>query len=192
MKNAFLAFGIVTALLGTSSAMAADVVTPAAFDWSGFYAGAQVGAAFSRPNEQGSSSLPAVANEFTGGLNAQVLKQHNHLVFGAIVDGNLSTALASQTCPNVTRTCQDGSGGDFSLRGKLGFAANKFMFFGTGGWGWADYQKNSFVTANGSAPLNDRRLLSGWVAGAGISYAVNPHWIANVEYLHYDLGSANT
>jgi len=29
----------------------------------------------------------------------------------------------------------------------------------------------------------------GWSAGAGVEYAVAPHWILSAEYLHFDLGS---
>jgi outer membrane immunogenic protein len=29
----------------------------------------------------------------------------------------------------------------------------------------------------------------GWAAGAGVDFAVTPHWVLSAEYLHVDLGS---
>ena len=191
MKLAFAAAALAL-MLGGTSAFAADM-PPAFHDWTGFYIGAQGGAAFTRPNEQVTSDLPASATEVSGGVNAQVLYQMDQFVFGAVADGNLSTPFASQTCvTDATRTCKTGSGSDFSLRGKLGFAQDNFMVYGTGGLGWADYQVNSYKTSDGSGALNDQRTLNGWVAGAGLSYAFSSNWISTMEYLHYDLGSGTS
>jgi outer membrane immunogenic protein len=179
-------------LLGGTAASAADLSGPMPFDWSGFYVGVQGGLDLTQPNEVAPTALPGSATEVSGGINAQTLYQTDSVVFGAILDGNIATPIASQSCPVTTRTCQAGSGGDFSLRGKLGYAQDNFLLYGTGGWGWADYQAKSYVTADGSALTADQRLLNGWVAGAGVSYAINSNWIANVEYLHYDLGSGTS
>ncbi len=192
MRLAISAFVFALAI-GEGSALAADVMVPMPLDWTGFYVGAQAGGAISRPNEKGSSDLPSSDTEITGGVNAQALYEMDQFVFGTIVDGNLSTALASQACTsNTALTCKDGSGGDFSVRAKLGYAFDNVLLYGTGGWGWADYQMKSFKTSDGSGAFSDQRLLNGWVAGAGLSYAINEKWITSVEYLHYDLGSSNS
>ena len=57
-----------------------------------------------------------------------------------------------------------------SLRGRLGFAFDKFLVYGTGGVAFEDF--------------ND----SGWVAGGGVEYAFTPNWSVKVEYLYFDLG----
>src|SRR5215471_16031561 len=31
---------------------------------------------------------------------------------------------------------------------------------------------------------------SGWYAGAGVDWALNPNWVVGVEYRHYDFGTA--
>ena len=175
----------IAVLLGTSSVMAADIVQPG-YDWTGFYLGAQAGADMYNANNVGSSSLPN-STGIEGGLNAQFLKQFNQLVIGAVVDGNVSSNNASGWCTTSNNTsCTLSSGWNASVRGKLGFAADKVMFYGTGGWGWADFNKTS-------SHNNDyRSTLNGWVAGAGIGYAVNDNWSLNLEYLHYDLGSGTT
>ena len=188
-----VAAALMGVLMSSSSVLAADMMPPGPLEWTGFYLGGQAGGALSRPNETGSSELPSSDLEIAGGVNAQALYQMDDFVFGAVIDGNISGPLASQTCTvATTRTCQDGSSENFSARGKLGFAFDNIMIYGTGGWGWADYQKKSFLTADGSAALSDQRTLSGWVAGAGLSYAINDKWISNVEYLHYDLGSSSS
>ena len=185
-----MAFG---GLMMSGAAMAADVVPVPAFDWTGVYFGAQVGVDMLHPKHAPlpfNSSIQPEATGASGGLSVQVLKQSGQFVFGGVADFNLSTANASAPCRNVVWTCADGSNWNGSIRAKLGVAPGKFMIYGTGGWGWADFHGSTLSPANVSFP--DSKVLNGWVAGGGISMAINPKWTANIEYLHYDLGSGST
>jgi outer membrane immunogenic protein len=60
-----------------------------------------------------------------------------------------------------------------SARGRAGFAFDRFLAYGTGG-----------------AAFNDFDDL-GWVAGAGVEYAVSDALSVGVEYLHYDFDEAD-
>jgi outer membrane immunogenic protein len=83
-----------------------------------------------------------------------------------------------------------------TIRGRAGFAVDHWLFYGTGGVALDDvkysnsYQAFSplgagfdFETATAS------QTRTGWAAGAGIDYALYPHVILSVEYLHVDLGT---
>lgn len=177
---------------GVASAFAADVVAPApaAIDWSGFYLGAQTTIDLVHFNEVTPFNLASATN-IGGGLNAQYLHQRDRLVFGLVVDGNLLTGDNKAGCivGGPALQCQVGSAWSASARAKIGYASNRLMLYGTAGWGWADTHVN--VTNAGGITQGAAHTLNGWVAGAGVSYAINTKWVGNLEYLHYDLGSAN-
>jgi outer membrane immunogenic protein len=179
---------LVSGMALTTSAFAADLAPAAVpYDWSGFYIGGQVGIDMLHPHPTVAGDIQPEATGFEGGLNTQALWQSGNLVFGGIADFNLSTTNASALCSNAAYTCKDASSWNASLRAKLGFASENAMFYGTGGWGWADYHGE---TNNGTA-FPGVKSLNGWVAGAGIAYAINDKWSVGAEYLHYDLGSSS-
>jgi len=78
----------------------------------------------------------------------------------------------------------------YSVRGRLGVISDAWMFYGTGGVAWANYEvttTNTFNGLSGSQSHSDH----GWVIGAGAEYAINANWIARFEYLHYEFNGSN-
>jgi len=91
-----------------------------------------------------------------------------------------------------------------SFRGRVGFAWDRVLFYGTGGIAFADVTNDygeSFpcfqgVPIPGMVPgcfvgltFDSRtRTLVGWTAGGGIEYAVTPNWLIGVEYRYTDFG----
>jgi outer membrane immunogenic protein len=80
-----------------------------------------------------------------------------------------------------------------SVRGRLGYAVDKFMPYVTGGAAWSNVNYSGFVTNNlaaagGYGPYNQTTTKTGWVAGVGGEYAFASNWIARLEYLHYGFG----
>ena len=85
-----------------------------------------------------------------------------------------------------------------TLRGRMGFAADNWLFYGTGGLAWGaidasaridycfDVDCNTGWTARGS----ESETLIGWTAGAGIEYGWD-NWTFGAEYLYVDLGSTD-
>lgn len=71
-----------------------------------------------------------------------------------------------------------------TVRGRLGYAMNNVLFYGTGGLAWA----HADSTTNGA--VRDQFYL-GWAAGGGIEYAFNARWSAKVEYLYSEFGTIN-
>jgi outer membrane immunogenic protein len=77
-----------------------------------------------------------------------------------------------------------------TARVRAGFAWNQFLIYGTGGAAFAD---TSVLVCGAVECASDSGTQIGWVAGAGIEWAIwtGPAgaWIVKVEYLHADLGS---
>ena len=83
-------------------------------------------------------------------------------------------------CGTVCTTNVDAFG---TLRGRLGYAWNNVLLYGTGGLAYGSIQSN----LDGGSVTNWR---TGWTAGAGAEYGFAAHWSAKLEYIYYvDFGS---
>src|SRR5437867_1044775 len=119
MKQLAVLFAFSTVLAFGATARAADMVeAPAVYDWTGFYiGGAQIGADW----------------------------QWNSLVLGAIADVEGSTTYDDFTKTFVAKTGADlkvHASDDIdwwgTVRGRLGWAIDRVLIYGTGGLAWAD------------------------------------------------------
>jgi outer membrane immunogenic protein len=82
----------------------------------------------------------------------------------------------------------------FTLRPRLGFAANNWLLYVTGGLAVGDVKANflftdTFATALETASISQTKV--GWTAGLGAEYAFAGPWSVKLEYLHVDLGSVS-
>ncbi len=95
-----------------------------------------------------------------------------------------------------------------TVRGRVGYAFDRFMVYGTGGFAYGDVNVNSTITnsVNGALLYSNGRsnLQTGYAYGGGIEYAVptdsflqtlnffhSSAVTVKAEYLHYDLGGQN-
>ena len=181
-------------LVGVSStaAMAADlpsrsrgapapIITQAPiFTWTGLYVGLQAGYAWDRvslDNTFAAFPLNAKRDGFVGGAHIGYLYQTGPAVFG--LEGD------------VEGTTIKNSGLRVSLRGRLGFAADRALFYVTGGGALAN-QNYSLVSPFAPAfSTNASATKLGWTVGAGVEYAFAPNWSARVEYRYSDFGKLN-
>ena len=69
---------------------------------------------------------------------------------------------------------------DSSVRGRLGYAYDRYLFYGTGGVAFGDIR-------NAGAS----KTKTGWTLGAGIEAALSTNVTGRIEYRHTDLGSAS-
>ena len=83
-----------------------------------------------------------------------------------------------------------------TLRGRLGFAADNFLFYGTGGLAYGHMEADVDVhvtdtdtdeTSSYSGSTESTNW--GWTIGAGMEYGID-NWSLGLEYLYVDLGSA--
>jgi outer membrane immunogenic protein len=71
-----------------------------------------------------------------------------------------------------------------TIRPRVGYAADRVLFYLTGGVAFGDVVVNT--TTNWQSA--DK---TGWTAGAGIESAFTDHWTARIEYLFVDLQNAS-
>ena len=93
-----------------------------------------------------------------------------------------------------------------TLRGRVGYALDHVLIYGTGGLAYGQVQLEGTTTDSGStlficgptcsptpfggtAPFGASRVSVGWTAGAGVEGALAGNWTWKAEYLYVDLGS---
>jgi len=185
--------------LGIAPAAAADLAArpytkaPAApvaiYNWTGFYIGAFGGYA-----SENTDATPKMSGGFAGGTIGYNW-QTNNFVFGLEADGGWADVGASFTGlvpivggPLVPATLTSRIDALGTVRGRVGFAVDKVLFYGTGGYAWIN-NKNS-ITALGLT-TSESHFHSGWTVGAGIEAFFAPQWSVKGEYLFRSLGSEN-
>jgi outer membrane immunogenic protein len=194
MKRVLLAsVGILA--LGVASASAADIARrdmPAkapvyvaqTYNWTGAYVGINGGYGWGRSNY---SAPFAGSTDMNGGLVGGTLGynwQMNQVVFGLETDIDWASIRGSATC-GAGFTCETRNNWLGTFRGRLGYAADRFMPYVTGGLAYGGV-KTSVSGVGGSSDTK-----AGWTLGGGVEAAIAGPWTAKVEYLYVDLGHAD-
>ena len=201
---------------------------PPVFTWTGLYVGVNAGGAF-RGNRCGRFQ-PAVGGvpvagfanncgssgnngSFTYGAQIGYNWQYNNLVLGVEADingltgngGNRNSTvvfagppagLAGQYVFNSSR-----SNNYFgTVRGRVGYAWDHFLLYGTGGLAYGSGGRSSsvgFFPGIGPFPAAPSAILTngggsgnriGWALGAGAEYAFTNNWSVKGEYLYVNTG----
>jgi outer membrane immunogenic protein len=220
-------YGAATAaLLLGSPALAADlgarmpVKAPAyvaAYNWTGFYLGVNVGYSWARATDTGSlftgAGAPAGSfgssenlNGVIGGGQIGYNWQTGNLLLGVEADfqGSGERNDIGATCVGAAGVALGGcsvSGTDRirwfgTARGRVGYAADRWLFYVTGGGSWLNLSSDVSITgAAPFAPLGVTAVSSnsttrfGWVLGGGVETALWSNWTGGVEYLYIDTGN---
>lgn len=160
-----------------------DNQVPAArFDWGGAYVGGNIGwgwGTFSNSSTP-TGNFGNEGNGIQGGVHAG----YNYLLTPNIVAGLEADFQLSDIDDTSIRngvSVKSSSDWNSSLRGRLGFAFDRFLVYGTGGVAIADLN----INANGA---KDNATAVGWTAGAGVEGAVTQNITARLEYVHQDFG----
>lgn len=187
LKLRVLGASLIALSAGMGGAMAADfpVETPIpapdvsydpepAFTWTGFYVGGLGGYEWADLDTEAGDFD---SDNFLGGVfTGYNFDLGNGLVLG--VEGD------------VTYHDQDGDNGagfeygtdwNGTLRGRIGYAMDRFMVYGTGG----------LAVANAEASFggqSDSKTAIGWTAGGGVETAFTNNVFGRVEYRYTDLG----
>jgi outer membrane immunogenic protein len=161
-----------------------------AFNWTGLYAGVHGGYAWadssSSFDNSALSGLSTAAVKPSGGYGGGQIGMNYQLpqnfVIGIEADASFDAIEDTVDDPNspgdTVTTKIDYSG---TVRGRLGYAFDRVLVYGTGGFAWA-HAKTSVPALSDS----DDAMLTGWTAGGGIEYAFANHWSVKAEYLHVD------
>ncbi len=219
MKKFLIAGAAAAAMTGT--AFAADLparsgpvaapFVPPVFTWTGFYAGLNAGYGFNRndvdtvgtpgfvgliPGGGVPASLRVGGDGFVGGGQIGYNWQFGQTVFG--VEADLQYAWAGRSSSFVgggglitSAGRDDGYLG--TVRARLGFAADRFLIYATGGLAYGSFDTALSVTtaAGAGGPVwggSSDSVRAGWTAGAGLEYAITNNWTVKLEGLYYDLG----
>lgn len=145
----------------------AAAYTPApAYSWTGPYAGLVGG--------YGWGAGTSANNGWTGGgFIGYNLQTNQNLVVG--IEGD--ALFANKSGSNGTTTITNKFNG--TVRGRIGYAVDRFMIYGTGGLA---------VGTLGSTVPSESATKVGWTAGAGVEMALTDKVTGRVEYRHTDLG----
>src|SRR5438105_10934060 len=137
----FLAFGAFApasaADLAARPYTKAPVAVASVYNWTGFYLGIVGGGAW-----ENASGDPKMKGGFVGGT-AGYNWQAGNVVFGVEADGAWADVSASATgaalVPGfgvVTATASSKTDAMGTVRGRIGYAVNQVLFYGTGGYAW--------------------------------------------------------
>jgi high affinity Mn2+ porin len=185
-----------------SDATAADMPVkapppPSTYDWSGFYVGGHVayslGGVASTLSDPTSTGAENSFSSLYGGVQAGYNYVFpSRLLLGAeaditfpnyFEDGTIFTA----TTPKST-SVTDQIDYIATLRGRVGYAFDHWLIYGTGGFAWSQAR---FGETPGVASAEDKILLTrtGWTLGLGAEVAIARDWTARIEYLYDSFGS---
>jgi outer membrane immunogenic protein len=170
--------------LGIAPATAADLAArpytkaPAAViavnNWTGFYIGAMGGYA-----QENTSGIGALSGGFAGGTLGYNWQTGN-LVFGLEADAAWADVGATVAIPGLV-SVTDKVRSTGTVRGRIGYAFDQVLIYGTGGYAWAD---NRLSATAGAASISDSHFHSGWTVGAGVEVLFAPKWSVKAEYLY--------
>jgi len=193
MRKIVLAGGCVLAMAaGAMSAFAADIgprtnmpakapIYAAPYNWTGFYIGLNGGGGWGRSDY--SVPFPSGSFNTSGGLIGGTLGynwQMGQTVFGLEGDIGWSNIRGSSLCGATS--CETRNSWLSTVRGRVGYAADRFMPYVTGGLAVGDIRTS--VAGVGSASTTK----AGWTLGGGIEAALVGKWTGKIEYLYVDLG----
>lgn len=215
-----LATAVSVLALGLGGAQAADltyepapvVEAPAAFNWSGFYAGVHAGYAWGSEKDNQSDLLGGLPDNppklgadaadsfdvdgFVGGVHGGYNWQMDQFVFG--VEGDLDYANIkgdanySYYGGDITGNLEFKSEWQGSARLRAGYAFDSFLIYATGGVAFANGKLSSNGYVSGlslASSSDDTNTHVGWTVGAGGEYAFSPNWIARAEVRYTDFDS---
>ncbi len=175
---------------------------PPVFTWTGLYIGGQIGYQWGTSNptlvtEPGDvfvSTEPSYNNSgVVGGghlgYNLQ-LGQFGFSQFVVGVEGDVEGTSYSGSGVDTTGLLSSTTGIDIeaSIRGRVGWAWDRVLFYGTGGGAYASIN-NTLGPVGLPSTFSQTTGRFGWTAGGGVEYAIDPNWSVRVEYRYTDYGS---
>lgn len=162
---------------------------PVVYNWSGFYAGIHGGYAWGTGQATifGLSDFGDVNGWFGGGqIGWNWQAAGSPWVWGIEADLSGSDIGTSAAGPlGSVSSSLDMFG---TVRGRLGYAWDRVMLYGTGGFAWGRNEVSGNILALG---FSEDRTHTGWVVGAGVEWALIDSWTAKVEYQFLSLGTEN-
>jgi len=219
MKS-FLSISAALLALGLSvPAKAADMpvkyVAPApVFTWTGCYVGVHIGYKWGKSSHEYGGLFNGVPNNFgglvpagtdltgdfnvngpVGGAQGGCNYQTGVWVWGVEVDGGWSSASGQANphppYPFQTDVFTTNERWLATARARLGWAADRWLWYVTGGGAWSGFDLNTSnpLVLNGLQRQPTRVNKTGWIVGVGTEYALLGGWSVKSEFLYANFGS---
>ena len=183
------------------------------FSWTGWYVGVNAGYGWSNADfsltptgawpTAGPASIPFLVatnktlhpRGFMGGAQAGFNYQMNQVVWG--VEGDFDFYRASDSflggaipTTSIVSYTQDAKQTWLAtLRGRVGWAVNRWLVYATGGLAVSNWQVNMLLNSTPNfAVFNSDQTRAGWAVGGGAEVAIDRMWSVKAEYLYTDFG----
>jgi outer membrane immunogenic protein len=204
---AAVALSMVAAAAPLNSADAADLAVkepttagPAPIGlWDGLFIGGNVGDAMSKTSwcttaviGCGGDQVSMKASGLVGGGQVGYRFMFGNFMIGpeAMLDAMTIHSTLTDTNPGVgagqTRTST--FSGIMSVTGDAGFAFDRFLAYGKGGWALTHASFDATLPAD---DLKGNEYVQGWTAGGGLGYTLPSGWSIGVEYDYYRFDPGN-
>lgn len=191
----------------------APVVAPP-YNWAGFYVGLNAGGSWGRQD----NSLVTVPGGVVGFTNSDKLNgfigggqvgynwQINQWVLGLEADFQgsgqksdgsflIPSIAGIAVVPGLTASYTDKLEWFGTVRGRVGYAWDRWLAYFTGGWafGHGTLSGTGTTTPAGTVlAFSASQDYNGWTLGGGLEWAFMDHWSAKAEYLYIDFGNGPT
>ena len=205
-----------TPALAADMALKAPPPAPAAFSWTGCYAGGNGGYGWGQTSGfdgtpttvffgstvpyPGGVYAPASYQGAVVGGQAGCNRQWDQWVVG--IEGDFDFLVnhngQGDALPGFINQAAVGSANPEwigTLRARLGFAGlnNRTLVYVTGGGALMNVTSAQFITGNVGATYNSQNdTVAGWTVGGGIEYAVTNNWLFRAEYLFVQIPTYTT
>lgn len=204
MKTLLKAAVAAIALMSGGASLAADMPRrgllppapelPTFYDWSGVYAGGQLGYSWSsdRASEFATAgrlplgrSFDYSPSSFIGGVRLGFNYQLGAVVLGVEGDIEGINARTGQgDAGGLVRLRQDWQG---SVRARLGYSLDRILVYATGG---VAFTRLEYAYVSPLAGLSEtiESSRTGWTVGGGVDYALTDRLILGIDYRYTDYG----
>ncbi len=171
--------------------------TPTDFNWTGFYVGGHVAYSLGRADSTLSDAAPTPSSNSFGSLYGGLQAGYNYVLPSRLLLGIEADITFPYFFENGTiftggtpqgTTVSDQIDYVATLRGRFGYAFDRWLIYGTAGLAWSQAR---FGETPGVASGEDLVQLTrvGSAIGLGAELAIGPNWTARVEYLYDRFGS---
>ena len=164
--------------------------TRSAYDWSGFYIGTQAGWGWADQHLEDGAGLNGEVG-LNGGFFGSLIgfqKQWGRVIVGAEVEANWSDVDGQDSLPGALGRTFGGVEIFGSAGAKLGYGWDRALLYATAGLSGAETET---LQRNGALASEDHAASFGWMAGAGVDFALTSNIILGIQYRHYDFGEAD-
>ena len=183
---------------GDRAAPASGLASLPYYNWTGAYVGGHMAYSEGRTRNTLFDPDPTGSSNTFGSLYGGVQIGYNYLLpshvllgveadisFPYFLEGGDVVSTRPTTQGAVTETVDFVS----TLRGRVGYAFDRWLIYGTGGFAWL---QGRFGESPGTVSEEDvrRRIHTGWSLGAGTEVAIAPDWTARLEYRYGQFGGA--